>query len=863
MKQSVDKSFRKAASLLAKGEVAEAEHIYRIVLERFPANKRALEGIRQLSAPNSPKSYSKGLEDALNLYEQGRLTEALDQLRRLIDLYPAQADLHNIAGAAWAGTGQFEQAIKAYDRAIGLRPDHAEAYSNRATALIGLRRFNEALGSCEKAIELQPGNGQAHSNRGIALKRLGRLNEALLSYDKALRLIPGSAECHYNRANTLLELKRPAEAVVGYDKAIRLRPAYVIAHSNRGNALRALGRPEEALASYERAIALASDFAEAHSNLGSTLLDLDRLDAAHTSCRRAVELQPGVGEFRYNLAIVLKRMARFDDALAAYDAAIACDPKHAKSQRNRGHLLYALHRPAEAAESYARAVAMEPEDQGGLYSLGNILQDLGQLDEAIECYRRLVGLNPDHGGAIAQLALQRARICDWESERLDFDTLTMAGTVSPVIFVWLEDAPERQLLRATQHASEKYAGTSTLPSTASVRSSPIRIGYFSAEFHEHAVMFQLARMFELHDRTRFSVQAFSFGPKQASPMRTRLTEAFDTFCDVSTMSSPDIAALARSEGIDIAVDLMGYSGRSRTDIFAQRPAPIQVQYIGYPGTMGAPFIDYLVADPIVIPNDQRRHYAEKIICLPESYQANDNQRLIAGMTPSRTELGLPEDGFVFCCFNNNFKITPTEFDIWMRLLTQIDGSILWLFEANSKVEGNLRREAEKRGVDPARLIFAGRMPHAEHLARLRQADLFLDCFQCNAHATASDALWAGVPVLTVPGRGFAARVATSLVHAIGLPEMAVATPGEYERLALNLATDPDRLAALRQRLEYNRSAMPLFDSERFTRHIEAAFGSAYDRFRNGLAPDHIEVVPLPANSVGQVPAFPRSMNEGR
>jgi protein O-GlcNAc transferase len=421
----------------------------------------------------------------------------------------------------------------------------------------------------------------------------------------------------------------------------------------------------------------------------------------------------------------------------------------------------------------------------------------------------------------------------------------MSDAISPLIFVWLEDSPEQQFLRATRYAAEKFPSMSASPPKASVRPSKIRLGYFSAEFHDHAVMFQLARLFELHDRDRFSIHAFSFGPTRISPMRSRLTDAFDDFHEVAAMDSRAIADLARTEAIDIAIDLMGYTGRARTEIFAFRAAPVQMLYMGYPGTMGAPFFDYLVADPIVIPEEQRRYFAEKIICLPDSYQANDDQRRIAGTIPSRTDLGLPEQGFVFCCFNNPYKITPEEFDVWMRLLARVEESVLWLFQANASVEDNLRRSATARGVDPARLVFAERMPHTEHLARLSRADLFLDCFGCNAHATASDALWAGVPVLTVPGRGFAARVGASVTNSVGLHDMVVATREDYERLALELARNPARLADVKSRLAHNRTIMPLFDSERFTRHIESGFTLAFDRYRAGLEPDHIEVPRLP------------------
>ena len=844
MKESVDQSLRKAASLFASGRSAEAEIIYRAVLGRFPANRRALDGMRAITAPARVHAdgYAQGLEAVLNCYEQGRLREAIDHAQLLTRLYPLEPDPHNLTGAAFAGIGEFDHAVAAYDRAVALKPDYAEVHANRASALIGLNRHEEALASCDRAIQLLPGNAQAYSNRGIALKNLGRFTEALAAYDMALRLMPNAAEIHYNRANALLALSRPAEAIKGYDRAIALQPTHVGAHSNRGNALLELDRPGEALDSYGRALALHPDFAEAHSNLGRAMVALARFDEAHDSSRRAVELQPGAAELHYNLAIVLERLARFDEVVAACDMAIACDPAHAKAYGVRGHALFKLHRPGEAAESYARAIELDPHNENSFYALGNILQEQGHLAEAIDHYNRTIALNRDHDGAIAQLAYQRARMCDWTcDEAPDLAGLAITMPVSPLIFTWLKDSPRLQLARATHYAAEKYPASAIRPAKAQNRSSRIRIGYFSAEFHDHAVMFQLARMFELHDRSRFSVHAYSFGPKRESPMRSRLTDAFDIFHDVSAMSSGEVAELARSEGIDIAIDLMGYTGHARPEIFALRPSPIQIQYMGYPGTMGASFIDYLIADPVLIPDGRQDHYAEKIIYLPESYQANDDQRQIAERTPGRAELGLPETGFVFCSFNNSHKITPAEFDIWMRLLGRVDGSVLWLFEGNARVEANLRAEAEKRGVDSARLVFAARLPHAEHLARLKQADLFLDSFQCNAHATAADALWAGLPVLTVPGQSYTARVGASLTHAVGLPEMAVATRDDYERLALELATDPARLAEIRHRLAHNRTVMPLFDSKRFTRHIETAFEMAYDRHWDGVDPDHLRV----------------------
>jgi predicted O-linked N-acetylglucosamine transferase (SPINDLY family) len=372
----------------------------------------------------------------------------------------------------------------------------------------------------------------------------------------------------------------------------------------------------------------------------------------------------------------------------------------------------------------------------------------------------------------------------------------------------------------------------------------IRIAYLSADFHDHAVMHLMAGLFEQHDRSQFDVVAVSFGPDPSTDTRARLKDAFERFIDVRHLRDDEIAKLLRDLETDIAIDLKGFTDDARTGIFAFRPAPIQVNYLGYPGTMGAPYIDYIIVDPIVVPHDQRLAYAEKIVYLPHCYQVNDAKRLIAERTPTRSEATLPETGFVFCSFNNNYKITPTMFDVWMRLLRDIDGSVLWLFEGNAAAPVNLRREAANRGVAPERLVFAPKVPLADHLARHRLADLFLDTQPWNAHTTASDALWAGLPLLTCIGTTFAGRVAASLLEAVGLPELVTRTLSEYQTLALQLAGEPSLLAGIKQRLSDNRHVFPLFNTDRSRRHIEAAYSEMYARHRRGEAPASFAIAPL-------------------
>ena len=369
----------------------------------------------------------------------------------------------------------------------------------------------------------------------------------------------------------------------------------------------------------------------------------------------------------------------------------------------------------------------------------------------------------------------------------------------------------------------------------------IRIGYFSADFHNHATTYLTAEMLELHDPSRFELYGFSFGPDRQDDMRKRVSSAFHKFSDVRDKSDRDVARYSRALGIDIAIDLKGYTAGARLGIFAERCAPIQVSYLGYPGTTGAGYMDYIIADRTIIPKDRQGDYTECAVCLPDSYQVNDSKRKISDKSFVRRELGLPESGFVFCCFNGNYKILPATFDIWMRLLKSVEGSVLWLMEDSRVAANNLRREAERRGVDSTRLVFAQRMKLDEHLARHRAADLFLDTLPCNAHTTASDALWAGLPVLTCVGEAFAGRVAASLLQTIGLPELITQTHPEYEALALELARNPEKLSAIRQKLAHNRSASPLFDAGRYTRHIEAAYQAMMDRYQAGLAPESMDI----------------------
>jgi len=624
-------------------------------------------------------------------------------------------------------------------------------------------------------------------------------------------------------------------------------PAHADSYYNRGNVLQEMGRYDEALESYAKAVALNPRFTKAYNNQGNILQKIWRYSEALASYDRAIALQPDDASGYYNRGLVLQKMTRHDAALPSYDKVIALMPNHVDAHNNRGLALHAMGRYAEALESYAKAIALNPGYANAYYNQGSTFRATGRYDEALASYEKAVALNPDIPCLLGDLQHTRMFMFDWRDADAAFDAIAKAVEAgkpvsSPFILTAMPLSLSQQQMCAETFIKNTFPlAAAPLWNGEKYAHERIRIGYFSADLQNHATAFLMAELFELHDRTKFEVTAFSFGPPSTDAMRARLQKAIEHFIDVSAKSDAEIAALARSMEIDIAVDLKGFTKNSRTNIFAMRPAPIQVNYLGYPGTMGAEYMDYIIADPVLIPEAHKPYYTEKIAYLPDSYQVNDSSRKIAEKHFTRQEMGLPENGFVFCCFNNSYKITPDVFDIWMRLLHAVPASVLWLLVEHPMAVKNLQKEAQARGISSDRLVFAKRMDLPDHLARQGLADLFLDTFHYNAHTTASDALWAGLPVLTFLGETFAGRVAASLLNAVGLPEMITHSHAEYKARALELAESPQKLAAIREKLAQNRSTCPLFNATIFTKHIEKAYARMWEKSQTGLPADDIYV----------------------
>ncbi len=737
----------------------------------------------EIPSESLEEKVQKKFQQALSLHQAGQLLEAQTIYSEVLKIQPQHANSLHFLGVIAYQTKNPQLAVDLITQAIAINPKSAAFYSNLGVALMDLKSLDQALDSYEKAIAINSTNPDFHYNRGNILAELKKLDLAIISYERAIELNPNNAGYYYNRGNVFKENKQLDLAIRDYEKAIELNPDHEIYYAY-ANILLELKKLDLAIASYQRAIQLKPDYAEAYSNLGNVFVDLE-------------------------------------DSKTAID-------------------------------HYEKAVFLKPDYSEGYHNLATALVNNQQIDLAISNYYKVLQLKTNFQYLAGEIFFAKSKICDWnsydeEKSILEKEIKEGKKVVAPFHSLSLVDSPELQ-----RRASEIYVQQYDIdhaPEEISKRerNKKIRIAYYSADFHHHATAYLMAGLFELHDKSKFELIAISFGPESNDDMRDRISASFDKFIDVRFLTDKEIAELSRELQIDIAIDLKGFTQNTRFGIFAYRCAPIQVSYLGYPGTLAASYMDYIIADKTLIPEDSKKHYSEKIVYLPNSYQVNDSKRKISDRIFTRQELGLPEEGFVFCCLNNNYKISPADFDIWMRILKAVKGSVIWLLEDNKIAAENLRKEAEKRGVESERLIFAKRMLLDEHLARQKMADLFLDTLPYNAHTTCSDALWAGLPVLTLIGKSFASRVAASLLNAIELPELLTQSEQEYEAKAIELAMNPEKIKEIKAKLERKRLAATLFDTKLFAKHIESAYEEMYEKYQGDLTPDHIEITAINLN----------------
>jgi len=800
-------------------------------------------GPPRAAAPSAPLDGELAFQCAVTLRGQGDSLRADALCSAVLQAEPAHYRAYHLRGLIALERGDTDLGIELIERSLAINPDQALAYSNIGNALLSAGQAERALGNFDQALRLQADLVIAHYNRGTALKALGRFEAALSSYGTVLALDSVHVKALNNRGLVLLELGRVTAAVSDFERASGLDPRFAAAQENLAAALLELHRPGEALAISQSLLKMAPEDPRAHCRQGNALLALDRLDEAVASFSNALRLDPGCADALINRAAALQRQLRLEEALVDSERALQLRPASILALNNAANVLLGLNRAAHALAHYERALALAPRDSDALHGQAAALLKLERFDEAAHAFAELLRIHPDHLSALGNLFHLRMEQCDWTDYAMLSSRVleAMRGTgkfVNPLSLLMC-DAPDVNLACARAFVAASYPECSldrSAPPAARCDSSRIRVAYVSADFCDHPVAHLLVGALEHHDRDRFEVIGLSLRPGRGGPFEQRVHEAFDRCVDVSARSDRQVAELMRDWGVDVAVDLMGFTEGLRLGVFAHRAAPVQVGYLGYAGTVGAPYMDYLLADGRVIPQGHERWYSEQVVRLPYCYLPTDDRREIAA-PPTRAHAGLPQQGFVFCAFTKPHKINPRMFQIWMRLLQRAEGSVLWLRDMGVAARANLALQAEALGVDRDRLIFAPRLASmAEHLGRQALADLYLDTWPYNAHSTTCDALWAGVPVLTCAGVGFASRVAASALEAVGLPELIAQSLEEYERCATDLARQPEQLQALRLRLARQRQRSPLFDTARHTRFLEAAYARMHELAQRHEAP---------------------------
>jgi predicted O-linked N-acetylglucosamine transferase (SPINDLY family) len=715
-----------------------------------------------------------------------------------------------MAGRKLSSRQKRERKKQAKARGSRSKPSRApsvdvQAVLEKAAGLHQAGQVDQAADLYRQVLDNGPDNPCARNLLGVALAQQGQLDDAYQSIARATRAAPDYADAHYNLGRVCEQLGRADEAARAYQSAANAQPDHPQAHFNLANVFRAQGRLDEAVSAFQQALSVTPNNAAACLNLGNTWRDLGQLDQAESAYSQAIQIDNHYAEAYSNLGVVRRQQFRLDEAVDAYRQAIRLRPDYAEAH----------------------------------FNLGRTLRESNRLDEAAAELAKAVDLRPQWAEALSELTYLRRRLCEWQDladvDRRLLDAIDAdAGAVQPFVSLFLPTTARQQLRCAQQWARDNLPPGDALPAPPSaVAKDRLVVGYLSADFHEHATAYLAAGLFEHHDRERFAVHAYSYGPTDGSPMRQRLIDAFDEFVEIGHLSDEAAAQVIRDDGVDILIDLKGYTRDARPDILAHRPAAVQLAYLGYPATMGWAGIDGAIVDEYVVPPAAGETFSEALVYLPDCYQVTDGRRPVGDRSPKRSDHGLPDDALVLCSFNGPAKLTPQVFDIWMRLLKRHRSSVLWLLDAGEQARENLRRQADQRGVDPDRLVFAPFVSQAEHLGRFSLADLMLDTFPVTAHTTASDALWAGCPLLTCAGETFASRVAGSVLLSAGLDDCVADSLQAYQSKAEMLLADPQALGELRQRVAEARSASALFDTARFTRNMERVLRECWQRREKG------------------------------
>lgn len=898
---NIIKTFNEAIAALNRRDLPRAEELFRRVIKEDKSNVPALNLLVVIlmtmqrfaeAEPLIARATSLNQCSDVSFYNYGLISkhlnkhqQALENFSRALALNPDVAETWNNRGTTYNDLSKYDLAISDFDKAISLNNRYSEAYANKGKSLLLLRRPDDALDAYKKALAIKPDLAEAWLGCGNVFSELGRFDEAYNAYGNALAINVDLDNAWLCRANLLWTIGRYKEAVVDYDKALSINPSLTNAWLGRGNSHWTLKCYQKALESYEKALSIEPESGAAWLGRGNVYWSLKLYDKAFAAYRMTLSFDPGselawVGQGNlffdlkqfdeardaYDKALAIKAtseyawvglgnvffgLTHFQQALSAYDKALSNNPHLEAAWLGRGNALANLRQFDQALVSYEKALRINSELAEVWLGRGNIFAELKKYNEAFVAYDRAWAIKPDLKEVEGWRLHMKMLLCDWENldeeiAQLKTSIRTGKPNCAPFPFLSMNDSLEDHLrcsqsFMATQHSTI----ANPPPFVKHSDHAKIRVGYLSADFNTHPVAYLTANLFELHDTTKFETYAFSIGPSDNSHLRQRLEASFHTFSDLNNQSDGDIANAVRASEIDILVDLNGYTRGGRISIIARRPAPIIVNYLGFAGTIGADLHNYIIVDRTVTPRSYQKYFSEKFVYLPHCFMPHDGtERNISSKDFRRSDFGLPEHAFVFCCFNFAYKINPTVFRSWIDIMRNVERSVLWLSDMPVAAKDNLRKEANALSFDPHRLIFAERLADsAEHLARHRLADLFLDTLPYNAHTTASDALWAGLPVLTEIGNTFAGRVAASLLRTLGLSELITCSRDEYKARAIELARDPAKLHSIKKKLEQNRLTSPLFDAAPYASQLEKAYEAMYKRYQAGLAPDIIEVNP--------------------
>ena len=814
----------------------------------FSAKGQDLEAInfykKSLTAdPKYAKAYFN-LGGALHKINQ--FENAVLNYEKSTSIDPLFAEAFNNLGNVFKDMGQIEKALSAYIEASKIKLDFLEPRLSLGILYQDLGEIENAVSSYKEALLIDPNFFEVHNNVGVLYQEIGQIIDAESHFNIALSIHPGFAEANYNLGNVLKDKGLFDDAIDLYEKAIRINPKYEDAYFNLGSILHEIGKLESAIECYRNALAINTDFLEAHLSLGVALHSFGDLEGSIKSYEYAIKINPNDAHIYFNLALVMNALDDFEASIGFYQKALALKPDMAEAHNNIGNIFNEKSNYHEAIKSYENAIIVMPEYAEAHHHLGIVLKEVGEFEKAIESFNHAIAINPKINFIFGELIGVMMNICSWEGvlegvNRIVSGINNDEAVSSPFQLLSLIDDPMAQRRAAETYSDIKFPRMNDLQTLQRYsKHSKIRIGYFSSDFRDHAVSYLTAELYELHDRKQFEVHAFSIVEDTNDIMNLRIKEGVDYFHNVDLMSSKEIVDYARSLEIDIAIDLNGFTAGARTEIFSMFVAPIQLSYIGYLGTMGSDCYDYLIADKIIIPEESQKFFSEKIVYLP-SFQVNDSKDLPPENLLTREDIGLSQDKFVFCCFNNTYKLNPIVLDSWARILEKAPESILIVYASNEPSKINLTKEITNRGVDSSRLIFADNVDRPEYLARFRLVDLFLDTHPYNAGTTASDALKMGLPVLTFTGDSFQARMGASILNAANMPELITSSIEDYEALAIELAQTPKKIRTLKDKLINNLSTAPLYDTKLFAKSIESAYKTMHSRNHKGLMAENIFV----------------------